>query len=272
MILGIDAGMSALKIAVLDGEKCVLTHYARNLGSSAETLRHALRETGAENMAFTCAAVTGVGAGDCAAELTGIPVFPVAEIDAIGAGGAYLGGFEKALVVSLGTGSTFVLADHGEYTHVGGSGVGAGTVRGLGRKLFGTGDAEKLSALALNGDLGRVDVRVGDLADSPDTLAPDLTAANLAKDDPDASDADWALGILNLVLQSVGTMAVLICAGNGVKDVVLVGGLANQKTTPLLFEIFTREYEPDFHCVENAPFATAIGAACLAARQQKSLL
>ncbi len=263
MILGIDAGTSAVKLAVLDGEKLVLTHYERNLGSSMETLNRALWNSGARDLELTAAAVTGLNGNNCHPEEMGLPLYGVSEIDAIGRGGRYLGGLDRALIVNLGSGSTFVLADGDAYTHLGGSGVGGGTLIGLGRRLLGVSDPQALAELAAKGDLGRVDLRIGDLFAGSETLQPELTASNLAKLDPDATDADWAAGIFNLVLQTVGTMAILACGGRGVEDIVLLGGLALQPFALDCFGTFNKMYPQRFFIADNPACATALGAALL---------
>ena len=268
MILGIDAGMSAVKIVVLENGKCILTHYEKNKGGSMETLNRAMMNSGAYNMDIGAVAVTGINAGNCYMETSGLPLYGVSEIDALGAGGCRLSGLNKALVVNLGTGSTFVGADNGKYTHIGGTGLGGGSIRGLARRMLGVTDAEALAEMALQGDLRNVDICIGDLMEGSDTMPADMTAANLAKFEPDATDADWAAGILNLVLQGVGTMAQLICDMKGFSDVVLVGGLAGQQAAKNIFDVFTRLYKPDFHTVENSLYATALGAATILWQEQ----
>ncbi|MBR4157766.1 MAG: pantothenate kinase [Oscillospiraceae bacterium] len=263
MLLGIDAGTSAVKLAVLDGEKIVLTHYERNRGSSMETLNRALWNSGARDLELTAAAVTGLNGNNCHPEEMGLPIFGVSEIDAIGRGGRYLGGLDRAMIVNLGSGSTFVLADGDTYTHLGGTGVGGGTLIGLGRRLLGIDDPAKLAELAAEGDLAKVDLRIGDLFGGSETLQQELTASNLAKFDPDATDADWAAGLFNLVLQSVGTMAILACGGRDLQDIVLLGGLALQPFAIDCFGMFNRMYPQRFFIADDPACATALGAALL---------
>ena len=268
MILGIDAGMSAVKIVVLDQGQCVLTQYEKNRGGSMETLNRAMMNSGAWNMPIGAVAVTGINAANCGMETSGLPLYGVSEIDALGAGACRLAGLEKALVVNLGTGSTFVEAENGKYTHVGGTGLGGGAVRGLGRRMLDLSGTEAVAALALEGDLHKVDICIGDLMEGTDTLPAGMTASNLAKYEPDATDADWAAGILNLVLQGVGTMAQLICDLKGISDAVVVGGLAHLQITKNVFDGFNRLYKPNFHSVENSLYATALGAATILWQEQ----
>ena len=101
-------------------------------------------------------------------------------------------------------------------------------------------------------------------------LQQELTASNLAKLDPDATDADWAAGIFNLVLQTVGTMAILACGGRGVQDIVLLGGLALQEAAAKCFDNFNRLYPQRFFIADNPACATAIGAALLLKENEKA--
>ena len=262
MILGIDAGTSAVKLAVLDGQRVSLTHHQPiQQDGSAAALRLALEQSGALSLPLEQAALTGLNSEHCGARELGLPLTVVPEIEAIGLGGAFLSGLEEALVVNLGTGTTFVLVRNGQCTHLGGSGVGGGTLAGLGRRLLNVSSSEELFRMAAQGDMGKVDLRIGDLFTGTDTLNPILTASNLAKASPDAADADWAAGLVNLVLECAGVMAVLACGGHGVDKVALLGALAEQPAARERFQLFSQLFPPQFIPVPHAACATAVGAA-----------
>lgn len=57
------------------------------------------------------------------------------EFQAIGYGGLKLSGLTDALVVSMGTGTAYVRAGKDGMKHIGGSGVGGGTLMGLASRL-----------------------------------------------------------------------------------------------------------------------------------------
>lgn len=124
MILGIDAGTSAVKLAVLDGDRICTTYYQSNCDTSAHTLQQALVRSGIRSLPITHVAVTGLNGSRCGADTLGLPRCTVSELDAIGCGGSFLSGKDDALVVNMGTGTTFVLARSGTYTHLGGTGIG----------------------------------------------------------------------------------------------------------------------------------------------------
>lgn len=267
MILGIDAGTSAVKLAVLDGTQVALTYYQPIVHrDSAAALRQSLENSGALTLPVQQVALTGLNCEHCGAQIPGLPLSIVPEIDAIGLGGAFLSGLDEVLSVNLGTGTTFVLVRQGQCTHLGGSGIGGGTLAGLGGRLLGAGSVEQLFHLAAQGDMGRVDLRVGDLFTGSDTLNPILTASNLAKADPAAGDSDWAAGLVNLVLECAGVMAVLACGGHGVSNVALLGALAEQPAAQERFRLFSGLFPPRFITVPHASCATAVGAALCARR------
>ena len=167
-------------------------------------------------------------------------------------------------MVNMGTGTTFVLARNGAYTHLGGTGIGGGTLMGLGRGLLGVHTPDELFQLADEGDLGQVDLRIGDLFEGSETLDPSLTSSNLAKASPDSTRADWSAGLLNLVLECTGTMAMLACGAHQVSDVVLLGALTRLPQAKARFQVFTQFYAPNYVIAPHADCATAIGTALLA--------
>ena len=69
------------------------------------------------------------------------------------------------------------------------------------------------------------------------------------------------LGIVNLVLQSIGTMSVLACKCCGTDTAVLTGALTMLPPARRTFDLFEKLYGVEFIIPENATFATAIGAA-----------
>lgn len=268
MILGIDAGTSAVKLAVLDGEAVCTTYYQPNRANTAHTLQLALEHSGIGSLPITHVGVTGLNGSRCGAEMLGLPRCTVSELDAIGCGGCYLSGKDNALVVNMGTGTTFILAQNGQYTHLGGTGIGGGTLMGLGRGLLGVSSPDELFQLASHGDVGQVDLRIGDLFTGSETLDPTLTSSNLAKASPGSTQADWAAGLVNLVLECTGTMAMLACGAHQVSDVVLLGALTQLPQAKARFQVFTQFYRPNYFIAPYADCATAIGTALLAKEKQ----
>lgn len=150
------------------------------------------------------------------------------------------------LLVSLGTGTSILrMGPDGAVARVGGTALGGGTLRGLGRLLLGTDDHDRLVALAATGDRRYVDLLVGDLyRPGGIALMPDLTAANFGKaHEPRAADVAHAL--LGLVGENVALLAgqiavALATAAEGGTprhrpDVLYAG--STLRNNPLLVEI-----------------------------------
>ena len=70
-----------------------------------------------------------------------------------------------------------------------------------------------------------------------------------------------ALGLINMVMQTILTMAVFACRGLSVKKVILTGALTQIHQLMDIIEMCRSLYPIEFIVPENAVFATAVGAA-----------
>ena len=206
--------------------------------------------------------LTGVGASYVDGDIYGLPTCRVDEFSASGMGALALSGQERAVVATMGTGTAFLLAEqNGRVQHLCGSGIGGGTLGGLCHKLVGMERFGQIKKLALGGDLSQVDLTIQDITKNPTkTLDPTLTAANFGNLAEDATCADLAAGVVNLVLQAIGTMTVLACRCCDTKTVVLTGSMTTLDQVKPNFENFDRLYGIHYIVPDNATFATAIGA------------
>ena len=162
----------------------------------------------------------------------------------------------------MGTGTSFLYVNENTVKHICGSGIGGGTLGGLCRRLVDMERFGQIKRLAADGNLKNVDLMVGDISrNSTEILASDLTAANFGNVAEDASHADLAAGVVNLVLQAIGTMTVLATKTCPAKEVILTGSVTTLDQTRPNFETFERFYGIRYIIPENATFATAYGAA-----------
>ena len=113
------------------------------------------------------------------------------------------------LLVSLGTGTSFLaVAADGSVTRVGGTALGGGTIRGLGRLLAGESSHEALVSLARAGDRKKVDLLVGDLYRPGEiALEPSLTASNFGKPGLSRDPRDLVNAVVGLLGENVALMA-----------------------------------------------------------------
>ncbi|MGI6751032.1 MAG: hypothetical protein ACOX4U_00195 [Anaerovoracaceae bacterium] len=205
--------------------------------------------------------LTGMGATRITGDVLNVPTLWVDEFEAIAKGGLHLANKEDAILVSMGTGTAYVLALGGRVSHIGGSGVGGGTLLGLSKILFKKEDFKDLLDLASKGNLSKVDLTIGDISDGDIETLPDyLTAANFGKVQGNATTHDVALGLVNMVVQTIGMLAVFAYKNNSVNHVILTGGLTGFPQVKETFQIFQELHNIEFIIPEKANFATAIGA------------
>jgi len=262
VILGYDTGASAVKIVALEGDSVLFTKSVVGSEKAAgELLFDFMKENGISQSEVTALAVTGVGAEKCRFDGFDGKLTYVPEIEATGAGGAWLASLDEVIVVSIGTGTSLALAQNGKFTHIGGSGVGSGTLRGIAKKMFGISDVCELFKLAESGNRLTVDITIGDLFSGSDTLPLDLTASNLAKASDGATESDWALAMINMVMEVAGSHAALACNGYSIKNVVITGGISQTKIAKAVYDGFSKLYKLNYVIPDHSGCATAIGAA-----------
>lgn len=206
--------------------------------------------------------LTGAGSPLFKQHIYGIPACHVDEFQAIGLGGLALSKKKEALVISMGTGTAFVRADKSGIRHIGGSGVGGGTVLGLCSLLCKARSFDTVVALAHKGDLKKVDLHISDIsAQDISTLTAEVTASNFGKMADGQTPEDLARGVLNMVFQTIGMLAVFACRNDSIRDVVLTGTLSTVPGAAELFKQVERLYKIKFIIPHHSIYATATGAA-----------
>lgn len=209
--------------------------------------------------------VTGVGSKYITKPLYSLPCVNVPEFKCIGLGGLYLSGLDDVIVVSMGTGTALVHAIRGgEIEYLGGTGVGGGTLIGLSEKLIGIGSAEHLSELAEGGDLNNIDLRIKDITMASYDLPANMTAANFGKVSEFATKEDFALGLINMIFETAGMMAVFNSRTHKTRDIVLTGNLTQITQAKEIFDTLSRMFDVNFIIPERAQYSTVIGAALCA--------
>lgn len=211
--------------------------------------------------------MTGVGSSYVKRDLYGLECVKVPEFDGIGLGGLYLSGLSEALVVSMGTGTAIVHAkSDGKMNYLGGTGVGGGTLMGLSKLLLSAETVEHIEEYASLGNLANIDLRIKDLtaSDSKNLLSADLTASNFGNVSDLATREDMALGIMNMVYETVGMVSIFAARSVGVRNIVLTGNLTRLAFCKEKFDFFNsmeKTYGVNFIMPKSSEFATVIGAA-----------
>lgn len=285
-VVGIDIGGSTTKIVGFHFESGKqpqliapqLVHAADPLTSLYGAFGKFTTQNGLALDSINRVMMTGVGSSFSESAIYNLPTKKASEFACIALGGLYLSGLQEAIVVSMGTGTALVHAKaHAvdadgkprvsnetdtDIEYLGGTGVGGGTLMGLSGKILGMRDIDHISDLAKGGDLANVDLRIGDISerDIASTLRATTTASNFGKLSDTATKADIALGIINLVFETVGMVAVFAARGRNVKDIVLTGTLALLPQAKMVFASLTEMFGVNFIIPAKAQYATAIGA------------
>ncbi len=266
-IVGIDIGGSTTKIIGLDGGKLfspILVKATDPIASLYGALGRFLSDNALELSQVERLMVTGVGAAFIEKSILNIPTTKVNEFQSIGNGGLWLTGLDRAIIVSMGTGTAFVVANGEKVTHLGGTGVGGGTLLGLSNRMLNIRNFDDIVELAKSGELNHVDLSIGDMtAGELVGMPPDTTASNFGKLSDMATPADMALGIINLVFQTIGMLSVFASRTEKIPDVVLTGNLTNVPQIGVVFGKLSELFNVKFHIPETAEYATAAGAAIL---------
>ena len=270
-IIGIDVGGSTTKIVGFkqDGDaRELITPLFVKAGDPITSLYGAfgrfLNDNSLSLEDIECVKVTGVGSSYLSKPIYNLRCDNVSEFESIGRGGLYISGLEEAIIVSMGTGTALVHAKKGErMTYLGGTGVGGGTLVGLSRLLLGMNNVEHIEQLAEQGDISKVDLKIGDLSDSGrfNDISADLTASNFGKVSDLAGKEDIAAGIVNTVFETIAMMAIFAARGHGIKDIVLTGNMTTINTCRKVFFEMSRLFGVNFIIPEHSQFATVIGAA-----------
>ncbi len=211
--------------------------------------------------------MTGVGASYVNEQIYSLDCEKIDEFSCIGHGGLYLSGLDEAIVVSMGTGTALIHAkkENGKIqnTYLGGTGVGGGTIVGLSRKMLGIDDITHLEKLCDGGDIDKVDLRIKHLSKrkSYENINNDLTASNFGNLSDLANKNDIALGLCNMVAETIGMLAVFAARSYKIKDVVLTGNLTTISTIRESILSFNPIFDINFMVPDMAQYGTVIGAA-----------
>ena len=273
-IIGIDVGGSTTKIVGFFGDKeerrSLVSPLFVRATDPITSIYGALGKFTTENSLslddIDRIMVTGVGSTYLQHPIYSLDCHAVPEFTAVGLGGLYLSGLDEAIIVSMGTGTALIHAkknkDGASTDYLGGTGVGGGTLLGLTKKMTGIDNIEHIEEICTDGNLANIDLRVGDISKNAKLtgINENLTASNFGKLSDMASTGDIALGVANMVAETIAMMAIFAARGHGVNNVVLVGNLTTMKPVRDVFAGLDT-FGINFIIPDNASYGTAMGAA-----------
>lgn len=274
-VIGIDVGGTTTKIVGFhkheDGTKQLIAPQFVRATDPLTSIYGAFgkftSENGLELEEIDRILMTGAGSSVIKNGIYNLECVPVPEFSGSGIGGLYLSGLKEAIIVSMGTGTALnhakKVGEKYEIKYLGGTGVGGGTLLGLSKKLLGLDSIEHIEQLCAEGNLENVDLRIKDISrkHSYQGINENLTAANFGKVSDLASNADLALGIANMVAETIAMLSVFAARSYALQDIVLIGNLTTITSVRRVFENLGGNFGVRFLIPENAQFGTVIGAA-----------
>ena len=275
VVIGIDVGGSTTKIVGFrtdsNGNKTLISPQLVTANDPITSTYGAFgkftEENGIGMSEISKIMMTGVGASFVKKDIFGLPCERVPEFNSIGKGALYLSGLDEALAVSLGTGTALVHAKVGEkMNYLGGTGVGGGTLVGLSKLLLHADSMEHIIEYADGGDLENIDLKIKHMTENGtlSILSRDLTAANFGNVSDLATKEDIALGIMNMVFETVGMVSVFAAHQVKCENIILTGNLTQIGFCEKKFAEFNSmkdNYGVNFIIPKNSQFGTVIGTA-----------
>ena len=266
IVIGIDVGISTTKIVGIDSNGMVVSPLRIKATDPITSLYGAFGKYLHDNKIrleeVEHVMLTGVGAAYIEENIYGLPTTKAEEFVADGLGAKYESKLDRMIVVSMGTGTSLVKCDGEDISHIGGIGIGGGTLTGLSRLLLKTDDIKSIIDLAIEGDISHINLLIGDISAKPlPGLPMSATASLFSNAKANASREDIAVGLIHMVLQAIGSASILSSLGSGIKDFVMIGNLSLLPQCKEVYSAMEKLYGVHFIIPKYSEFCTAIGAA-----------
>ncbi|MDR1928987.1 MAG: pantothenate kinase [Treponema sp.] len=264
MIIGIDIGSTTTKaVSIYEGRVLhkIKTKALDALTSATGAFGKMIVENGIKMSDIQKIMVTGAGAAKIKDDLFGISTGRADEIQAIGIGGIFLAGRDDIIIANVGTGTAIIDAGRKGIFHLGGSGVGGGTILGLAKRLFAMSDFNGIMALAEKGRLNQVDLFIEDITETDlSFFNRETTASNFGKMLDSARNEDIALALINMVFQVIGMLSVFAAKSKNTDRVIVTGNGSGNSIGKKVLQAITGLYQIQFEYPPDAEYTTAIGA------------
>ena len=266
IVIGIDVGISTTKIVGVNADGVVISPIRIKATDPIPSLYGAFGKYLHDNRVrledVEHVMLTGVGAAYIDEDIYGLPTSKSEEFVADGLGARYESKLDRMIVVSMGTGTSLVKCEGDDIRHIGGIGIGGGTLAGLSRIMLKTDDIKQIAALAMEGDITKINLLIGDISAHPlPGLPMSATASLFSNAKANATREDIAIGLIHMVLQSIGSGSILSSLGSGIKDFVMIGNLTLLPQCREVYSAMEKLYGVHFRIPKYSEFCTAIGAA-----------
>lgn len=272
-ILSLDFGSTYFKYLVLSIEENDKEANIKLVGKGRDTVTdfalfifEILKKFNIDKKDIEVIIATGTGSSFLGNEFEGVKIVKVDEFNAIAYGGLALSKLDKASVVSIGTGTTIVYSDLKKVERIGGTGLGGGTLVGLGNAILPdvANDQKKvvnfktLIDMAKIGNKTNVDLMIGDInKGNIGNMTADITAANFAGINKKANKYDYVAAILNMILENI---ALLVKAVTNDEEVVYIGTMVSDEHVRECLLKISEYTGSKINFVDDSEYAIVIGA------------
>ncbi|MCM3705633.1 MULTISPECIES: type II pantothenate kinase [Cytobacillus] len=258
--IGIDAGGTLLKMAFEEKRNI---HYKSYLIDDMDSSMNWLKLSAANAEV----ALTGGKAEYLKKEYFQSALI-VPEIESSGVGASYLlkqdGLSNKNFILSIiGTGTSICLNRDGKISRVSGSGIGGGTLMGLGRLLTGEKNFSNLVSLAGTGKAENADIMVKDIYSPFDPpVNGSLTASNFGKiKDNHVSKKDKAASLTNMIAETLVLLSSQAAVHHQIDDIIYIGStLRNNAPLKHLIKKYTVMVGKKPVFIQDGAYCGALGA------------
>ncbi len=264
IVAGIDVGGTNTRGVILDRgkikSKVMLNGNDEKVAK--ECMKRLLKKSSMQINDIEKIAVTGGRSRRLGKNVFGKNFIRVDEIISLGIGGIKLSGKKTIFVVSMGTGTAFVSVKNEVIEHLGGSGIGGGTITGL-SKLMLDASAEETETMAEMGRRSNMDISVYDIMGTDLYRIPgDATASNFGKLKGKYEKKDIASSLLNMIAETLGVMTYFAAKSCRLKNDILLCGrvVLNEIIKDRVIET-VEMFGGKATVPENAEYCAAIGAA-----------
>lgn len=259
--IGIDIGTSNIKIIEVDEKldlknkmifegKNVKESFDKFINCSNIDLKHVKQIT-----------ATGVGANKLREKIENVDIEIVPEFEAIANGGKLVVKNDNFIAVSIGTGTAFVKNKDKSIAHIGGTGIGGGTLLNLCKKIDPNFTFDKIEKITKTCNLEDVDLWIKDVTDEEiKTLPKNITAVNFGKLTEKTNNEDMILGFINMVFEAVGVMAAFAAKGEGINKIAIFGQLAKIPFARKVLDKIEILHDVKFAIAKNPEYMVALGA------------
>jgi type II pantothenate kinase len=209
---------------------------------------------------------TGTGSSYLEDRFEEIEIVKIDEFNAIAYGGLILSKLDKGNIVSIGTGTTIVYSDLEKVERIGGTGLGGGTLVGLGSAILSNLESDNkeitnfktLIDMAKKGDKSHVDLMIGDISkNNIGNMTSNITAANFAALQKKANKNDYIAAALNMILENI---MLIIKSINNKQPSVFIGTMVVDDYVKNCIKKIAEYTKNEVIFVDDAEYAIVIGA------------